>query len=76
MKVGSQSPMIKSTDNKYSNSSILLETGKLSYEWALGTMKIIAKIREKYERSKPLSDFNLGFCLHRKVLRLDRVTYK
>ncbi|HYY71576.1 MAG TPA: adenosylhomocysteinase, partial [Nitrososphaeraceae archaeon] len=64
MKIGSQSSMIKSRDKKYSNSSILLETGKLSYEWALGTMKIIAKIREKYERSKPLSDFNLGFCLH------------
>lgn len=64
MKIGSQSSMIKSRDKKYSNSSILLETGKLSYEWALGTMKIIAKIREKYERSKPLSDFNLAFCLH------------
>jgi len=56
--------MIKSRDKKYSNSTILLETGKLSYEWALGTMKIIAKIREKYESSKPLSDFKLGFCLH------------
>jgi adenosylhomocysteinase len=64
MKVGSQSSMIKSTDIKSSNSSILLETGKLSYEWALGTMKIIAKIREKYEKSKPLSDIKLGVCLH------------
>src|SRR5919106_3418902 len=64
MKIGSQSSMIKSRDKKYSNSSILLETGKLSYEWALGTMKIIAKIREKYEKSKPLSDIKLGFCLH------------
>jgi adenosylhomocysteinase len=41
-----------------------LETGKLSYEWALYTMKIISKIRKKYERIKPLTDFNLGFCLH------------
>jgi adenosylhomocysteinase len=64
MKIWSQSSMIKSRDKKYSNSSILLETGKLSYEWALGTMKIIAKIREKYERGKPLSELNLGFCLH------------
>ena len=64
MKVGSQSSMIKSTDIKSSNSSILLETGKLSYEWALGTMKIITKIRKKYEKSKPLSDIKLGVCLH------------
>lgn len=64
MEIRSQSSIIKSKDKKYTNSTILLEKGKLSYEWALNTMKIISKIREKYERSKPLSAFNLGFCLH------------
>jgi adenosylhomocysteinase len=64
MEIRSHSSMVKFRDKKYSNSTVLLETGKLSYEWALDTMKIIAKIREKYERSKPLSNMNLGFCLH------------
>jgi adenosylhomocysteinase len=64
MEIRSQYSIIKSKDKKYTNSTILLEKGKLSYEWALNTMKIISKIREKYERSKPLSSFNLGFCLH------------
>lgn len=64
MKIRSHSSFLKSKNKKYTNSTILLETGKLSYEWALYTMKIISKIRKKYERIKPLSDFNLGFCLH------------
>jgi len=54
----------KSLKIKYSNSQHLLETGKLSYEWALRMMKIISKITEKYRRSKPLANFKLGFCLH------------
>lgn len=64
MKIRSHSSFLKSKNKKYTNSTILLETGKLSYEWALYTMKIISKIRKKYERNKPLTDFNLGFCLH------------
>ncbi|HET8856430.1 MAG TPA: adenosylhomocysteinase [Nitrososphaeraceae archaeon] len=64
MKIRSHSSFLKSKNKKYTNSTILLETGKLSYEWALYTMKIISKIRKKYERIKPLTDFNLGFCLH------------
>ena len=64
MKIRSHSSFLKSKDKKYTNSTILLETGKLSYEWAFNTMKIISKIRKKYKRNKPLSDFNLGFCLH------------
>ena len=54
----------KSLKIKYSNSQHLLETGKLSYKWALRMMKIISKITEKYRRSKPLANFKLGFCLH------------
>jgi adenosylhomocysteinase len=54
----------KSLKIKYANSQPLLETGKLSYEWAVRMMKIISKITEKYERTKPLANFKLGFCLH------------
>jgi len=64
MKIRSHSSFLKSKNKENTNSTILLETGKLSYEWALYTMKIISKIRKKYERIKPLADFNLGFCLH------------
>jgi adenosylhomocysteinase len=54
----------KSLKIKYANSQRLLETGNLSYEWAVRMMKIISKITEKYERTKPLANFKLGFCLH------------
>ena len=54
----------KSLKIKYANSQRLLETGNLSYEWAVRMMKIISKITEKYQRAKPLSNFKLGFCLH------------
>lgn len=54
----------KSLKIKYANSQRLLETGNLSYEWAVRTMKIISKITEKYKRTKPLANFKLGFCLH------------
>ena len=48
----------------YSNSDVLLEQGKLAYEWALDNMKIITKIQKKNEDTKPLSGYKLGFCLH------------
>ena len=54
----------KSSKIKYANSQRLLETGNLSYEWAVRMMKIISKITEKYQRTKPLANFKLGFCLH------------
>ena len=54
----------KSLKIKYANSRRLLETGNLSYEWAVRMMKIISKITEKYQRTKPLANFKLGFCLH------------
>ncbi|HEX5186154.1 MAG TPA: adenosylhomocysteinase, partial [Nitrososphaeraceae archaeon] len=47
-----------------SNSDVLLEQGKLAYEWALDNMKIITKIQKKNEDTKPLSGYKLGFCLH------------
>ncbi len=54
----------KSLGIKYTNSRDLFETGKLSYEWAVGMMKIITKITDKYRKTKPLANFKLGFCLH------------
>jgi adenosylhomocysteinase len=54
----------KSLEIKYANSQDLLEAGKISYEWAARMMKIITKITEKYQRSTPLANFKLGFCLH------------
>ena len=54
----------KSLKIKHANSQRLLETGNLSYEWAVRMMKIISKITEKYQRTKPLANFKLGFCLH------------
>ena len=54
----------KSLKIKYANSQRLLETGNLSYEWAVRMMKIISKITKKYQRTKPLANFKLGFCLH------------
>ena len=63
MKIQSSSPK-KSFRVKYTNSRDLYESGKLAYEWAVGLMKIITKISNKYQRSKPLANFRLGFCLH------------
>jgi adenosylhomocysteinase len=54
----------KSVGIKYANSRHLFETGKLSHEWAVKMMKVITKITEKYQRTKPLANFKLGFCLH------------
>jgi adenosylhomocysteinase len=63
MKIQSLSPK-KSCRVKYTNSRDLYESGKLAYEWAVGLMKIITKISNKYQRTKPLANFRLGFCLH------------
>ncbi|MGZ5486744.1 MAG: adenosylhomocysteinase, partial [Nitrososphaeraceae archaeon] len=63
MKIQSSSPK-KSCRVKYTNSRDLYKSGKLAYEWAVGLMKIITKISHKYQRTKPLANFRLGFCLH------------
>ena len=63
MKIQSSSPK-KSCRVRYTNSRDMFESGKLAYEWAVGRMKIITKISDKYQRTKPLANFRLGFCLH------------
>jgi adenosylhomocysteinase len=56
--------LIKDKNETSSTNVILLEQGKLAYEWALDNMKIITKIRNKNVNIKPLSGYKLGFCLH------------
>ena len=41
-----------------------IEKGKLSYDWALKSMKIITMIMEKESGKKPLSGLKVAFCLH------------
>lgn len=42
----------------------LAQKGKLSYQWASDHMSILDKIKNKYEKKKPLSGYRIGFCLH------------
>ncbi len=41
-----------------------IEKGKLSYEWALKSMKIVTRIMGKESGKKPLSGLKVAFCLH------------
>jgi adenosylhomocysteinase len=42
----------------------LAQKGKLSYQWASDHMSILDKIKNKYEKKKPLAGYRIGFCLH------------
>lgn len=42
----------------------LAQKGKLSYQWASNHMSILDKIKNKYEKKKPLAGYRIGFCLH------------
>jgi adenosylhomocysteinase len=42
----------------------LAQNGKLSYQWARDHMSILDKIKNKYEKKKPLAGYRIGFCLH------------
>ena len=42
----------------------LAQNGKLSYQWASDHMSILDKIKNKYEKKKPLAGYRIGFCLH------------
>ena len=42
----------------------LARNGKLSYQWAHDHMLILDKIKNKYEKKKPLADYRISFCLH------------
>ena len=42
----------------------LAPQGKLKIEWAAREMKVLAQIRKRFEREKPLKGITLGACLH------------
>ena len=42
----------------------LAEKGRLRIEWAEMSMPVLAKIRERFSKEKPLKDIRLSACLH------------
>jgi adenosylhomocysteinase len=42
----------------------LIESGKLRIEWAYNQMPVLALIRKRFEKEKPLKNINIGACLH------------
>jgi adenosylhomocysteinase len=42
----------------------LAEAGRERIEWAGGEMKVLAQIRERFEKERPLEGFLIGACLH------------
>ncbi len=42
----------------------LADKGKLRIEWAGREMPVLKKIRERFEREKPLAGIRIGACLH------------
>src|SRR3954471_24665317 len=42
----------------------LADAGQARIEWADTHMPVLASIRERFEREKPLSGIRLGCCLH------------
>lgn len=45
-------------------SKSLAEAGRLRMEWAGQDMPVLAAIRERFEREKPLKGYNISACLH------------
>jgi adenosylhomocysteinase len=42
----------------------LVEQGRARIEWAEQEMRVLAQIRERFEKEKPLQDVRIGACLH------------
>src|SRR5207245_7196671 len=42
----------------------LAETGRARIEWAEQEMRVLALIRERFEKEKPLQGLKIGACLH------------
>jgi adenosylhomocysteinase len=55
--------MIMMTDFKVKDQK-LAPQGALLVEWAAKHMPVLAQIRSRFEKEKPLSNFTLGACLH------------
>ncbi|MDP8956721.1 MAG: adenosylhomocysteinase [Actinomycetota bacterium] len=43
---------------------LLAEPGRLRIEWADQEMRVLAQIRERFEKEKPLADIRIAACLH------------
>ena len=55
--------MTKKTDYDVKDLSLAL-SGRLKIEWAGRKMKVLAQIRRRFEKEKPLKGITLGACLH------------
>jgi len=42
----------------------LAEKGRERIEWAAGEMRVLAQIRERFEKERPLEGIRIGACLH------------
>ena len=42
----------------------LAPTGRERIEWAAGEMPVLAQIRERFEKEKPLAGLRIAACLH------------
>src|SRR5213594_1548700 len=42
----------------------IAEKGNARIEWADQEMKVLAQIRERFEKEKPLAGIRIGACLH------------
>jgi adenosylhomocysteinase len=42
----------------------LAEKGRDRIEWASGEMRVLALIRDRFEKERPLQDIRIGACLH------------
>jgi adenosylhomocysteinase len=41
-----------------------IESGNMKMEWARNHMPVLATIREKFEKEKPLKGLKIGMALH------------
>ena len=42
----------------------LIESGNMKIEWARTHMPVLAIVREKFEKEKPLKELKIGMALH------------
>lgn len=55
----------KITEKEYKVKDMnLAKDGKLAIEWSAANMPVVMKIRERFEKEKPLKGLKLGACLH------------
>jgi len=50
--------------NYHIKDAVLADTGVLRTEWANQSMPVLNRVRERFEREKPLAGVRVGACLH------------